>query len=75
MIILEPWGGKREYFLKEIHINAIRDFIKKYYDKICLSIYDDAINFNRYFTKNNKIQNYYASKAWINYYLYKIKKN
>ena len=33
----------------------MRDLIKKYYDEICLSIFDEAIKFNRYFAKNNKI--------------------
>ena len=46
----------------------MRDFIKKYYDDICLSMFDEAIKFNRYFLKNNPIIRFYNSKAWFNYY-------
>ena len=51
----------------------MRDFIKKYYDDICLSMFDEAIKFNRYFLKNNPIIDFYSSKAWLNYYQYKAK--
>ena len=68
-------GGQWEYFLKEKHVTLIRDFFKKYYDEVCLSIFDEAIKFNRNFVKNNKRQGFYSSKAWSNYYQYKAIKN
>ena len=68
-------GGQWEYFLSEIHINILRNFFKKYYDEICLSIFEEAIKFNRYFVQNNQIIGFYNSKVWINYYKYKIKYN
>ena len=68
-------GGQWEYFLNEEHINLTRDFIKKYYDELCLSIFDEAIKFNRYFVKNNPKINYYTSEAWENKYKFKIKNN
>ena len=46
-------GGQWQYFPKEIHINQIINFIKKYYDNDCLSIFEDAVSFNRDFVKNN----------------------
>ena len=52
----------------------MRDFIKKYYDDICLSIFDEVIKFNRYFLKNNQIIRFYNSKAWFNYYKPRAKK-
>ena len=66
-------GGQWEYFLIEKHIKLMRDFIKKYYDNICLSMFDDAIRFNRQFVKNNPIIYYYNSKIWKTKYKYKIK--
>ena len=60
-------GGHWEYFLKEEHINLMRDFVKKYYDEICLSIYNDAIEFNRNFVKKNPLIGYYSSEAWRKY--------
>lgn len=66
-------GGQWEYFLNEIHINIMRKFFKKYYDEICLSIFEDAIKFNRYFIQNNRMKGFYSSKAWFNYYQYKNK--
>ena len=68
-------GGQWEYILNEEQINLMRDFIKKYYDDICLSMFDEAIKFNRYFLKNNPIIGFYSSKAWLNYYQYKAKED
>ena len=68
-------GGQWEYFLNENHISLIRDFFKKYYDELCLSIFDEAIKFNRYLNKNNPKVGFYSSKAWHNYYQYKASKN
>ena len=57
-------GGQWEYFLKEKHINIMRDFIKKYYDGLCLSMFDEAIKYNRILVKNNPTIYYYNSKIW-----------
>ena len=46
-------GGEWQYFPKETHINLIRKYFKKYYDKECLMIFEEAIDFNRNFVKNN----------------------
>lgn len=65
-------GGQWELFPEEKHINLMRKFIKKYYDEICLSIFEDAIKFNRDFVKNNRIIGYYQSKAWNIKYRFQI---
>ena len=46
-------GGQWQYFPKEEHIELFRNFTKKYYDKECLLIFDEAVEFNRCFIKNN----------------------
>lgn len=46
-------GGQWQYFPKEIHIKLIRKFFKKYYNKRCLTIFEEAIRFNRIFVKRN----------------------
>ena len=68
-------GGQWEYFLDEKYINLMRDFVKKYYDEICLSMYNIAIEFNRNLVKNNPLINFYTSKAWKTIYQYKYKYN
>ena len=44
-------GGQWHYFPKETHINQIRNFIKKYYDNVCLNMFEEAVSFNSYFVK------------------------
>lgn len=44
-------GGQWQYFPKEIHINQMRNYFKKYYSKDCITIFEEAINFNRNFVK------------------------
>lgn len=57
-------GGQWYYFPKEEHINQLRSFFKKYYEKDCkecLIIFEEAISFNRAYVKNHpkpKIYNY-----------------
>ena len=46
-------GGQWQYFPKEDHIELLRNFINKYYDKECLIRFEEAIEFNRNFIKNN----------------------
>ena len=38
---------------KEIHINQIREFLKKYYDNYCMTIFEEAVTFNKNFVKHN----------------------
>ena len=46
-------GGQWQYYPKEIHINSVKDFLKKYYDNDCLIMFQEAINFNKNFVKRN----------------------
>ena len=46
-------GGQWQYFPKESHINQVRKFFKKYYDKECLIMFEEAVSFNRNFVKRN----------------------
>ena len=50
-------GGQWQYFPKEIYITITRDLFTAYYDKNCLQIFDEAVEFNRKFVKKNKIKN------------------
>ena len=52
-------GGQWQYFPKEKHIILFRNFIKKYYDNDCLTIFEEAVKFNREFVKNNPKKNLY----------------
>lgn len=44
-------GGQWQYFPKEIYIKLIFNYFKKYYDKECLLIFQEAVDFNRKFVK------------------------
>ena len=49
-------GGQWYYFPKEEHIDQMRNFFKKYYEKDCkecLIIFEEAIAFNREYVKKN----------------------
>ena len=49
-------GGQWYYFPKEEHIDQLRTFFKKYYEKDCkdcLLIFEEAVAFNREFVKRN----------------------
>jgi hypothetical protein len=46
-------GGQWQYFPNEEHICLFRKFVKKYYDNECLEIFEEAVEFNRGFIKNN----------------------
>ena len=52
-------GGQWQYFPKENHIKLFRNLIKKYYDKDCLIMFEEAIKFNRKFVRKNPIKNLY----------------
>ena len=44
-------GGQWQYFPKEIYINKIRNFFKKYYEQDCLMIFEETVSFNRNLVK------------------------
>lgn len=46
-------GGQWQYYPKEIHINQLRKFFKKYYDNECSIMFEETISFNKIFVKNN----------------------
>jgi len=48
-------GGQWQYFPNEVHIIKMRKFFKKYYDKDCVFMFEEASNFNRIFVKNHPI--------------------
>ena len=52
-------GGQWQYFPKEIYIELARNLFKKYYNKDCLIIFEEAVLFNRNFVRNNPMENLY----------------
>lgn len=56
-------GGEWQYFPKEIHIKLMRKFFNNYYNNRCLTIFEEAINFNRIFVKRNPRYIYYRYTA------------
>jgi len=52
-------GGQWQYFPKEIYINSLKKHFKKYYDKECLFMFNEAVVFNREFVKNNPKKAFY----------------
>ena len=48
-------GGQWQYFPNEVHIIKMRKFFKKYYDKDCVFMFEEASKFNRIFVKNHPI--------------------
>ena len=52
-------GGQWQYFPKEIYIKITRDLFATYYDQKCLKMFDEAVEFNRNFVKNNILANTY----------------
>lgn len=52
-------GGQWQYFPKEIYIKITRDLLASYYNKKCLKMFDEAVEFNRKFVKNNILANTY----------------
>ena len=55
-------GGQWEYLPKEEDIRIIKKLFKKYYDKDCLTMFEEAISFNKIFVKNNPINKGYRYK-------------
>ena len=56
-------GGQWQYFPKEIYINSLRKHFKRYYDNDCLNMFEEAVNFNRKFVKNNPKYNLYKENS------------
>ena len=52
-------GGQWQYFPKEEYIKEINDFFLKHYDNECMNIFNDTVNFNRKFVKENPKNNLY----------------
>ena len=52
-------GGQWQYFPKEIHINLCKKYFKKYYDKECIIIFEEATTFNRELVKKNPLFIFY----------------
>lgn len=52
-------GGQWQYFPKKIHIDIIKKLFNKYYDDDCLTIFEEAITFNKKFVLNNPMKNLY----------------
>ena len=52
-------GGQWQYFPKEIYINQIRKYIKKYYDEECLMIFEESVSFNRILVKKQPKMQFY----------------
>jgi hypothetical protein len=52
-------GGQWQYFPKEEYIQEMHKYFKKYYNSDCLNIFNEAVNFNRKFVKNNPKTNLY----------------
>ena len=56
-------GGQWQYFPKEKHIKLIKSLFNKYYDNECLTIFDETVEFNRKFIKNNPMKNLYQENS------------
>jgi predicted O-methyltransferase YrrM len=56
-------GGQWQYFPKEKHIKIIKSLFNKYYDDECLTIFNETVEFNRKFTKNNPMENLYKENS------------
>ena len=52
-------GGQWQYFPKEEHIKEMIEYFKNYYDRDCLEMFNEAVNFNRKFVKKNPKKNLY----------------
>ena len=67
-------GGQWEYLPKEEDIRMIKEIFKKYYDKDCLTMFEEAISFNRIFVKNNPMNKrlgYSFTSEYLSFFNYK----
>ena len=53
-------GGQWQYFPKEEYIQGIYEYLKKYYDNDCLTMYNETVEFNRKFLRYNPKHNLYG---------------
>jgi len=53
-------GGQWQYFPKEEYIEGIYEYLKRYYDNDCLTIYNETVKFNRKFVKEHPKPNLYS---------------
>jgi len=53
-------GGQWEYFPPEKHIKNTINYFRKYYDKECLTILRESIDFNRQFVKDNPKESFHS---------------
>ena len=53
-------GGQWQYFPRVKHINQLIKYFSKYYDNDCLIMFNETIEFNRQFVKNNPKNIIYA---------------
>ena len=56
-------GGQWQYFPKEKYIKEMYTYFKKYYDIDCLNIFNESVNFNRRFVKQNPKENLYKDNT------------
>jgi len=52
-------GGQWQYFPKEKHIELIYKYFEKYYDKDCLIMFNETVDFNRDFVKKHPMNQIY----------------
>ena len=48
-------GGQWQYFPEEEDINLIKNLFEKYYNKDCMTIFEETVSFNREFVKNSPV--------------------
>lgn len=53
-------GGQWNYYPKSEHIELMRHLFKKYYDDLCLKMFEEIISFEKDFVKNNPVTPYYS---------------
>ena len=66
-------GGQWEYLPEEKDIYIIKELFKKYYNKECLIMFEEAISFNRIFLKNNPMYKSNKYKFSLSFYKHKHK--
>ena len=61
-------GGQWQYFPNESDINIIEELFKKYYDKECITMFEESVKFNREFVKKNPLKTRYIFNNYYNEY-------
>ena len=52
-------GGQWQYFPKAKHLSLIKEYFQKYYDEVCLLMFNETVEFNRKFVKDNPMDVFY----------------